>query len=443
MWEVPDDAAIVITHMHYRWEEIAALRRIYESGQVPVLILADGILEYRNIWEHPDLADGCIFQPVVGHKLATIGFGQTRAIESWGNVGKCETVGLPRLDSVKEGSPIRTEGAFRILIATATTPAFNQIQREAVVQSLAHLHKRLTTQPKVNGRDVEVVWRLTDGLDEEIGVDSKTEDELPRPALAEIIDGADAVIMTPSTMFLECALRKRPVAILDFHNTPHFVGAAWMINSPLHLNQTLIDLANPPAAKMMFQENVLRQQLRCDGSAADRMIELIATMVGEGQAAKEQGRAIEMPHRIISDETCGFSPVVSSYDLQQQYPENTVFQNQDIERLQLELNLAIARLDTAPSEANELGNFFDSMKAARDDLLVRIDDLVKRNADVMALYSDLQKRQKASLERIAELKGRLDKLNVRYKDLMERDKKLRLRIRELENPGGDRNDSAG
>ena len=135
--------------------------------------------------------------------------------------------------------------------------------------------------------------------------------------------------------------------------------------------------------------------------------------------------------------------MVSSYDLQQQYPENMVFQNQDIERLQLELNLAIARLDTAPSEANELGNFFDSMKAARDDLLVRIDDLVKRNADVMALYSDLQKRQKASLERIAELKGRLDKLNVRYKDLMERDKKLRLRIRELENPGGDRNDSAG
>ena len=44
-WSVPDDGALVVTHMHYRWEEISALRKIYEENQTPILILADGVLE--------------------------------------------------------------------------------------------------------------------------------------------------------------------------------------------------------------------------------------------------------------------------------------------------------------------------------------------------------------------------------------------------------------
>jgi hypothetical protein len=86
-WRVPDDAGILVTHMHYRWEEITTLRRIFNDNRVPILILSDGILEYRNTWEHPDLAKGSLFQPVIGHKLACIGRGQARILEGWGNEG--------------------------------------------------------------------------------------------------------------------------------------------------------------------------------------------------------------------------------------------------------------------------------------------------------------------------------------------------------------------
>ena len=65
-WSVPDNAGIVISHMHYRWDELSALRKITETNRVPVLVLTDGILEYRNTWEHPDLPEGCIFQPLCG-----------------------------------------------------------------------------------------------------------------------------------------------------------------------------------------------------------------------------------------------------------------------------------------------------------------------------------------------------------------------------------------
>lgn len=60
-WEVPDDAAIVISHMHCCRDEVSAPRRIAEQCRVPVLKLADGI------------------------------------VESLGNVRKCEVIGLERI----------------------------------------------------------------------------------------------------------------------------------------------------------------------------------------------------------------------------------------------------------------------------------------------------------------------------------------------------------
>ena len=87
--------------MHYRWEGLAALRKLSaDHPRLPLLVLADGILEYRNTWLNPGLPAGCMFQPLLGHKVACVGKSQARVLESWGNVGKCELVGLPRLDSV-------------------------------------------------------------------------------------------------------------------------------------------------------------------------------------------------------------------------------------------------------------------------------------------------------------------------------------------------------
>lgn len=415
-WDPPDDAGIVITHMHYRWEEIHALRRIYEDGKIPILILADGILEYRNIWEHPDLADGCVFQPIVGHKLACIGQGQTQVIESWGNIGKCETVGLPRLDQYwhQSPAPISREGTFRVLIATANTPAFDQEQRAAVIESLSHINTRLSVNSKVNGRPIDVTWRLTDGLDRELGLATTDEDAAQRVPLSEAIDQVDAVITTPSTLFLESIAKKRPTAILDFHNTPHYVNSAWMINAPKHFNDIIRELAAPPASKMLFQESILSHQLRHDGEACGRMIELIREMVTEGESARAESRPIKLPHRILHDQRKGFPRVPSGYPLADQYPDNDVFRNEDLCQLQLELNAAIERLDSLPDEVNEKMDLFDEMKEIRDDLLNRLDESVNQNRTIMDMNvqirernDDLLGRVKYLMERVAEQRERI------------------------------------
>lgn len=416
-WLPPDDAGIVITHMHYRWDEIHTLRKIHLENRVPILILADGILEYRNIWEHPDLADGCVFQPVVGHKLACIGQGQTQIIESWGNLGKCETVGLPRLDSfaADSSSPVSTSGPFRILIATANTPAFNEEQRQSVIESLSHIQNRLSVNSNVNGRAVKVIWRLTDGLDDELGIPSDPLSDVP---LSEIIDQVDAVITTPSTLYLESLLKKRPTAILDFHNTPHYVNSAWMINAPKHFNDIVRELADPPAAKMLFQETTLSNQLCSDGKASERMSQLISAMVDEGREARKENRAIKMPFRILSDPQKGFPSVPARYPLEKQYPDNTIFPNQDLEQLQLELNLAIQRMKDLPIELNEKMDAYDEILAIRDDTLGRLEESLAQNRTVMNMNVQIRERNDELQERVTKLMDRVVQQRERIAQLL-------------------------
>src|ERR1700743_577037 len=93
----PENTALVVVVDTYHEPRVTLLRRAVEQG-IPTLVLADGILEYRNTWEHPQIVPGSIFQPVLGDKIACLGQSQARVIESWGNTGKCEVVGFPKFD---------------------------------------------------------------------------------------------------------------------------------------------------------------------------------------------------------------------------------------------------------------------------------------------------------------------------------------------------------
>lgn len=344
-WQAPADAEILITHMHYRWDEYQVLRRLYVEDRIPVLILADGVLEFRNLYEHPDLADGCIFQPVVGHKLACLGRSQARQVESWGNVGKCEVVGLPRLDGWLDGTvpPIRSDGPFRLLIATASTPAFNSAQRRTVIESLGEIKRGLEAQPQVGGRPIEVTWRLTDGIDFELNV-APAKEEAPAVPLSQAIDQADAVMTTPSTLYLESALKGRPTALLDFHQVPPFVVSAWTISNAQQARHVVEELCRPPAAKMLFQSTALHDQLHCHTPATERLLQVIGEMIEAGRQARRAGTHLLLPARILDDPDHGLARVDRFFDLAQLFPDNAAFRHQELAALQVELNLAIERI---------------------------------------------------------------------------------------------------
>lgn len=389
-WTVPDDAGIIITHMHYRWEELTALRKVLLQDRVPVLILSDGIVEYRNAWEHPKLADGSMFQPVFGHKLACIGRGQARVLESWGNPGRCEVVGLPRLDSVQTtaaASP-QTSGPFRLLVATATTPAFDSDQREIVVESLRQLKDWFSKNPQVPGqqdqRPIEVVWRLSDGLEADIGLDDETRhngsDPDERLPIGEVIESVDAVITTASTMILESMLRKRPTAVLDFHFSPCYFSTPWMIKTAQQFERTISELNNPPKHKMMFQDFVLKDQLECRTPAKPRMLQLIKDMIAAGVEARKTGSSIHLPARMLPDPQAGFSTVPDSFELQSLYRTNLAFENREVDQLKIELAAAIKRLDQLPAELVKKNHQIVTLNQRLDRTRARILELRERMA---------------------------------------------------------------
>ena len=351
-WSIADDAGVLVTHMHYRWEEISTLRRVYESAQLPILILADGILEYRNTWENPGVADGSCFQPLMGHKLACIGRAQARIVESWGNVGCCEVVGLPKFDEAQNAEclPLQNSGPFRVLVATANKPAFNSQQRAQVRQSLEAIQQRLENNPWVNQRPLEITWRLTDGLDIELGVGSGREKSRPKIPISDAIELADAVITTPSTLYLESVMKRRPTAILDFTNSPQYMSSAWTISAPAHLDPVLRELENPPMAKLLFQRSVLHDNLELGVSSKSRLFGLIGEMIKAGQAARRNGSKLSLPARILSDPQRGIQRVEAEFSPALLYRDNPSFQIGEIDRLRQELNQAVARLGQLPRD---------------------------------------------------------------------------------------------
>jgi len=370
-WTVADDAGVLVTHMHYRWEEISTLRRVYEQSQVPILILADGILEFRNTWENPGVADGSCFQPLMGHKLACIGRAQARTIESWGNVGSCEVVGLPKFDLVQEAEhlPIQDSGPFRVLVATANTPAFDSRQRVLVLQSLQAINKRFQNNPLVNGRKLEITWRLTDGIGTELGIEQNQSAAKSIP-ISDAIELADAVITTPSTLYLESVMKRRPTAVLDFTNSPQYVCSAWTISAPIHLNPVLEELENPPPSKLLFQRSVLHDKTR-----------------------------ISLPTRVLSDPQRGIQRVETDFNAAMLYRDNPCFKINEVERLQQELNQAVARLGQLPRDldAKHAGNQVLAKHVAEAE--ARIVAGLKRENQHLALVEQKTESTKSSSQR--------------------------------------------
>jgi SAM-dependent methyltransferase len=327
----PDDTALVVTFDCYREPLVTLLRRAMES-HIPTLLLADGILEYRNTWEHPQLVPGSLYQPVLAHKLACIGRSQARTVESWDNPGRCEIIGSPRFDAyASRQRRQRAPGdAFRVLVMTAITPYFTDEQHTRVRQSLLDLKATLASS------DIEVCWRVTKGLDAEIGVESLIND-LTGLELADTLQNVDAVITTPSTSMLEAMLLGLPVALLDYNNRPHYVQSAWRITAAAHIADTLAELAHPPAARMLFQNATLHDALECATPAAPRLRLLAEKMIVAGVEARAQGRPLVLPARLIdtgSDAPAALAEPFSSAAL---FPGHSAFEQNDLRALQTEV----------------------------------------------------------------------------------------------------------
>lgn len=291
----------------YCAEALAASR----ASGVPSLHLADGILEWHNLWENPrslsESQGSPLFQPLLCDKIACLGRSQARMLDALGNAGRCEVTGTPRFDHLL-GLTRRTREPsqpVRILVATASQPAFTDAQRRSVGESLAAVKRWVETKGEANGTRVEIEWRLTAGLDVSLGLAEGLAVGVAegRPDLVEQLLGVDALITTPSTLQLEGMLLGLPVALLDFANRPHYVPAAFTATAERHLDELFAGLVSPPAARMLLQEAILDDALEWRTPAAPRVAALVDRMVALGRQARQQGQPLEWPARLLPAST--------------------------------------------------------------------------------------------------------------------------------------------
>ncbi|MEE2640593.1 MAG: hypothetical protein VX768_08215 [Planctomycetota bacterium] len=297
-WQPPADCGVVVSHLHYDFPTAALLRKLTEKSKVSVLVLADGILEFRNTFQNPGVASGSLFMPVHGHRIACIGDSQARHIELWGNPGKTEVVGLPRLDGLQDVPRVPAEEEIRVLVATARQPGFTEKQFDRARQALVDLRNWFQSHPVLRGKPLRPIWRLTCGLDEKIGV-QQSSIEVEGNQILEILPSVHAVVTTPSTTLLESMLVGVPTAILDYTHSPRFVPAAWNINSGDQVTPVMQSLLDPDPSHLLFQQAVLNDSLQTRVPARSRMIELVKKMIQACPSTSESAAPLQLPARLL------------------------------------------------------------------------------------------------------------------------------------------------
>lgn len=364
-FQFPAETALVVTADCYNQPWTTLLHRAVEQG-LPTLLLADGILEYRNTFENPRVAAGAIFQPVVAHKIACLGRSQARVLESWGNAAQTEITGSPRFDRYR-GRTRRTRSErepFKVLVMTAITPYFTEAQHGQVRQSLLDLKRVFDAGFTREGIAYEVEWRVTKGMQREIGVETLVTDLTGRE-LADVLARVDAVISTPSTAMVEAMLLGLPVAVLDYTNSPLYVQPAWRITAAEHIGPVLVELAAPPAPKMQFQDALLHDTLECLTPATPRLLELMDRMIRQGVHARQTGRPLVFAPRLLG--AAGPAPAGSHHRAADLFPGQPQFHEQHLARLQVEvgqLRRYAAQLEHAFRQANKSSQAHANLEAA-------------------------------------------------------------------------------
>ena len=345
----PGDLAIFFSEHFDRFRQ--AVVELKEK-RVATIYLVDGILEWRNAWENRADEPACPFtmRPALCDKVATIGVSQSRILSNWGNAGKLEVVGIPRIDGLADSwrdssgyQPSPDSGPFRLLVATAKTPGFTAEQVETTVRSLSDLKSWLESNATIASRAVEVSWRLTAGIESRIGVENSISD-LSGVELHKAIANCDAFITTPSTSMLEAMLHHKPTAILDYHQCPSYVPAAWKIQSAESISSVLNQLANPEASRLQFQNAVLTDALQVAEPATGRLVQLIHSMFTACQQQLSSNNSLEfapnlLPPPVFASQLCGAHCTMDFASVFANYNEFT--DGSDL--LQLQAQLAHAR----------------------------------------------------------------------------------------------------
>ncbi|MCH2182972.1 MAG: hypothetical protein MK108_13285 [Mariniblastus sp.] len=378
-----------------------ACRKLREKN-VATLYLVDGILEWNNAWENRPEEPACPYtmRPVLSHKVACIGASQARILTSWGNADKVEVVGIPRFESLQQinKSPADND-CFRLLVMTAKCPAFTESHRAKVIQSLRDLKRWIEENRTLAGKRVEVCWRLTGNLDQAVEVPNELND-LSGAELSAVLQRVDAVISTPSTAALEAQVLDIPTAILDYTNTPKYVRSAWTISAASHIEQVLKELVRPGESKRVLQRYLLQDALYQDGSATDRLSELIRAMLDRASDCLERGEDLQFPPRMLAHPASILASSIG-FEHRDLFANRPEFSQSNLTEIQAELAHSRREIDHLNRQIqqlqNELGQAHEIFEQIQKHPIAG--PVVKLRQKLLDMFSNMKKPNRSEVRK--------------------------------------------
>lgn len=279
---VHEDTRVVVVTDTIGPRCIRALRMARRIGARTMLMM-DGLAEYRNTFQNPRVGDDFL-RPAPVDLVCCSGLVDANTLRALGN--HAAATGLPRIDAVFR-TGMSEPGGGPVLVATANNPAFDGDERARLLEALREL-KSVSQWSKAR-----LIWRLTDGLDDELGVQNHP------GTLWDALDDSAAVITSASTLHVEAMRAGRPTAVLHPHPTPLWQPAAWVLEMS---NATSIEDTSgvTPMTRGLSRyvdspERLLRQLTNPTREQMDRQREcltLLDASSGEAEAAELVAEAI-------------------------------------------------------------------------------------------------------------------------------------------------------
>lgn len=433
-WEPEADTDLIVTHRHYGPIEVSVLENIFRMGRTPILLLMDGILEYRNTWMNSELPPGTFLAPAFAHKIACVGASQARRLQFWSPWSGCEVIGLPRLDDWRTADfgSSRERSVKRVLVATARRAGFSPSQRLLTAELLIALHERFEKHRTSGGDSLEVQWRISQEMRDFLKTDVASEracaiaeSEPSSTSLREQLEECDAVFCTPSTLMIEAMLLDKPVVSLEPHGVPAYLPTAWTISRADDFDTIVNQLSPVDPLRLQFQRETLFDAYAMEGSATDRLLRLIERMIDRGRAVREshaEAGSLVSEHWTLDNPASLHSPVVNRQlsalrawwqTLDEAFPAVAPSATSSEA-------LALAQYQALHQESNELLQRIRSLEARQRQLEhaetralgleERCTQLASRLEEQMVRNRDLQARLKASNERAEMFQERLQKL---------------------------------
>ncbi|WP_309387117.1 hypothetical protein [Cerasicoccus frondis] len=287
--DIPMPGDVLISHTEWE-DEFRGMISSARARGCKTVLLADGVFEWRNTFEHPPRMsfkhDFQVYHPIHAEYFLAIGEQQAELIQHFNPDTRVMILGAPRLDGLVshylETEHVATSDAesLRIFVATALTPGFQQRDSSLALQAIEDLKQVGPELEKVCGRSVEFIWRVSPRI---VAETSLTEEEAATGSgdLRALIEQADCVVSTPSTLLLEAMLCRKRAVMIDYTDAPNMPYCAWQIRRPEQLVNCLADALIGNDAKLAMQDYLLSKNLCLEPEASRRLSDILHALPGD------------------------------------------------------------------------------------------------------------------------------------------------------------------